>query len=578
MKKFLRNDRLSLPRIKKDKEKWRDAPIKTKILRAFYTISIVGCISGLLGLIFLHTTSNEYNKALVNYGIAQGDIGKLGIEIEKTNSSLRDFLFLKEDDRDQAKKELNEQLDNIEIYLDTVETYMSDEEEIQTLKDIRIDLARYKQVRNEVASSIIGNRQDNGLMIFRQDGAPLMNEISEKITALLQSKINQCEYLTKKLNMLKNINSIFVIVSIVGTFIISVIVAGKLSERLSKNISKIKDCVEEMAKGNLNITIGIDCKDEVGMLAQSFSEMVDRLKTYINEISYVLGNISDGNFAVSTKENYQGSFVEIKKSLENIISSLSEVFMNIKESSGIVNSNSEQLSNTAQVLSSRSGEQAESVDKLTNYINMINEKVKTNAKNADSTNKITSDLLKEIEESNTKMKDMLSAMDNIESASKDIENIISSINEIASQTDLLALNAAIEAARAGEVGKGFAVVADEVRSLSAQSADAVNQSNSLIKNCIDAVNNGKDLANSTDQSLRKLIENVEKVTDLVSRINTASSEQAESINKLHSDIVKISSAIQENSEAAQESAAASEELNSQSELLNGMIDKFKIEK
>ena len=69
-------------------------------------------------------------------------------------------------------------------------------------------------------------------------------------------------------------------------------------------------------------------------------------------------------------------------------------------------------------------------DKLSNYVDMINDKVKNNAENAERTNNITSDLLREIQESNDKMKDMLSAMDNIESASKDIENIINSINEI----------------------------------------------------------------------------------------------------------------------------------------------------
>ena len=582
MKKFSKEksdlSKLRKKRKEAKREKLRDVSIKKKFLRSFYIISIVGCISGVLGLTFLHIMSKEYNKALINYGIAQGDIGKLGIEIEKANSSLRDFIFLSGDDRNEAKVEFNEALDNIEIYLDSVENYMINDEEINALKDIRRILERYKPIRSSIAATIIGNKQEEGLRIFREEGAPLMEEISEKISLLLQSKIDKCDLLTHRLNVLKNINSIVVIITIIGTFVLSVTVANRLSQKLSENIRKIKDCAEEMAKGNLDVVIDVDSKDEIGMLAHSFSEMVDRLKAYINEISYVLGNIAQGNLVVSTKENYQGNFVSIEKSLENIISSLSQVFLNIKESSNIVNSNSGHLSNAAQILSSRSGEQANSVDKLSNYVDMINDKVKNNAENAERTNDITSDLLREIQESNDKMKDMLSAMDNIESASKDIENIINSINEISSQTDLLALNAAIEASRAGEAGKGFAVVADEVRSLSAQSAEAVTQSNCLIKNCIDAVSNGKALANSTDKSLRKLIDNVEKATALVSKINTASSDQAESISRIHNDIIEISAVIQENLAAAQESAAASEELSSQSELLNEMIDKFKVEK
>ena len=577
MKKFSKH-KLCLSKVKDKGSKLKDISIKNKLLRSFYVISIVGCISGLLGLILLHTTSRQYNEALIKYGIAQGDIGKLGIEIERTNSSLRDFLFLKDDERNNAKAELSEQLDNIDSYLDIVETYMSDDDEIKTFKDIRVDLTRYKQVRNEVASCIIGNKQDEGLIKFREDGAPLMNKISDEIASLLQSKIDQCDILTNKLSTLKNISSVIVIVAIIGTFILSIKVAGKISEELSKNIGKIKDCVEEMAKGNLEVTIDVESKDETGMLAQSFSEMVEKLKSYISEITFILGNIADGNLVVSTKEDYQGNFVEIKKSLDNITESLLHVFLNIKESSNVVNSNSEQVSKTAQVLSERSEKQADSIDKLTKSIDLINEKVKNNARNAESTNHITFELLKEIEESNNKMKEMLSAMDNIEGASKDIGNIIDSINEISSQTDLLALNAAIEASRAGEAGKGFAVVADEVRSLSAQSSEAANQSSSLIKNCIQAVNSGKKLAENTDESLKKLIRNVEKVTELVSKINTASFEQAESISRLHSDIVNISSGVQENSAAAQESAAVSEELNAQSELLNVMIDRFKVEK
>lgn len=66
----------------------------------------------------------------------------------------------------------------------------------------------------------------------------------------------------------------------------------------------------------------------------------------------------------------------------------------------------------------------------------INEQVQNNAKNASTTNIITIDLVKKIEESNKKMEKMLLSMDNIETAkdsaktSEDLTKQAESLNKI----------------------------------------------------------------------------------------------------------------------------------------------------
>ena len=564
--------------ILKSSKSFRDMPIKKRLLISFIIISILSNMAGVVGLIFLQKTSSEYNTALLKYGMSQGDIGKLGIEIEKTNTLVRDILFIKdESELKSIKKELVTSLDVIEGSLDSIGNYMVTSEEKDIFNRIRTNLAKYKQTRNQVVIYSLSGRKDDGLALFRSEGTPIMNQISSDISLLLQKKIDNCNELADELMILKSISIICVIVAIIASSALVLVISKNLTKEISQPIDIMRKVAEEIAEGNLDVSVDIESKDEFGMLAFAFSKMINNLKAYISEISIILGNISRGDLITSTNEDYKGNFIEIKQSLDNIVKSLSDVFTNIKTTSDNVNLNCEQVANTAQILSERSVKQTDSVEKLSYYMNEINEQVQSNAQNAKNTNDITISLGSDIEKCNMKMEEMLISMGNIESASRDINNIINTINNIASQTELLALNAAIEAARAGDAGKGFAVVADQVRKLSGESANAVTQTSNLIKNCIEAVNGGKKLAEDTAMSLLEIVNNTKKATEFVSEIDSASEEQATSIEQINNDIINILEIIQENSETAKESACASQDLTAQAETLNKMIQRFKIE-
>ena len=552
--------------------------IRKKLHKSFLLISFIGIISGLIGLVFIQKTTTDYNYALVNYGFSQGEIGKLGIEIEKSNSLVRDILFLTDSaEQNDAKKSLNTSLEKIDEFLATISNSLTTDIEKENLDRIKTNLAKYKQIRSTVVIKGLANDKEQGLKIFRTEGTSLMNQISDDILLLLQTKIDTCNKLSTNLTILKFISIIIIIIAMLASIILSLFLSKYIIKQISDPIDDMKKVAEEMANGNLDVSINITSNDEIGALASSFSQMIISLKHYINEISTVLGSISQGNLNIYTSGDYNGNFIEIKISLENIVQSLSKTFSEIKDATFLVNSGADQVASTSQVLSQGATDQASSVQELSASIEEINNQVQNTANKADSTNLIAMELVTSIKNSNTQMNEMLYAMDDIETSSKDINNIIKAITDIATETNLLALNAAIEAARAGEAGRGFSVVADEVRSLSFQSAEAAKQTASLIKDSMNAVNKGRTLANDTARTLLELVNNVNNVTSLISDITTTSKEQAESINQLHGGILQISDVVQSNSAIAEESAASSEELTAQAENLNIMIDKFTLQ-
>jgi methyl-accepting chemotaxis protein len=171
---------------------------------------------------------------------------------------------------------------------------------------------------------------------------------------------------------------------------------------------------------------------------------------------------------------------------------------------------------------------------------------------------------------------MMEAVQAINDASQSIGKVIKVIDDIAFQTNILALNAAVEAARAGAAGRGFAVVAEEVRNLAAKSAEAAQDTGTLIANSIEKAALGVKIAGETNESLVEIVGGIVESSRIAGEIAESADRQYAAIGEINTGIDQVSNVVQQNSATAEESAAASEELSSQSAVLNGLIGQFKL--
>jgi methyl-accepting chemotaxis protein len=167
-------------------------------------------------------------------------------------------------------------------------------------------------------------------------------------------------------------------------------------------------------------------------------------------------------------------------------------------------------------------------------------------------------------------------MSEIERSAKQISQIIGVIDEIAFQTNLLALNAGVEAAQAGEAGRGFAVVASEVRALAQRSAGAAKEIKGLISESSRQVETGVDLVGQAGDSLVRFLEQIGRVSQLVSEISASSQEQSTGLSQVNAAMNQMDQVTQQNAAMVEESTAASKSLAAESSELATLVSEFNV--
>lgn len=471
-----------------------------------------------------------------------------------------------------VKKYVNE----ITTELEYVYNINKDPEIARELENFGNNISKWINIGNEILTAINNKDMAKANKLILNDCPEVLDVIIEQVS-LIGDKIstNVQDDIQGTTRYIGIVMIIIIVIIIIGLILITKVVQA-IIESISNPVEEIKAAALEMAKGNYDLEIEYTSEDEIGVLADCMREMILFTKDNISNITEVLNKFAEGNFDVEIEDNYIGEFIEIKESLEKIVDSINNTFYDIKIVTEQVKDGSEQVASTAQIISEGAINQAGIIQELMAAIGQINEKVKVSTEQANSTNVLTRELGNQIELNNEKMNEMVTAMNKIEESSINIKSIINTIYSISEQTNLLALNAAIEAARAGESGKGFAVVADEIRKLAEESSVAVKNTEILIEDSINNVNDGKNVADEASEALSSVVGKAKEAVELIGTIAELTEQGAMSISEVYNGIDQIAEVVESNTAISEESAAASEELSSQSESLQNMIDKFKL--
>ncbi len=506
--------------------------IRSKLISCFIILAVLTGIVGVVGVSNMNTINQRSESMYNNNFIPTQHLKDIQIALQDVRANQVLAIYERDPEKFIERKDNIDKviLNNNELLAEYEKTIGQDNENRSLYNDVIDMLAVYRDVRDENLKMIENQQYDEALAMLDKVTQARTNA-DDALQKLESYNTNQAE-LTVQENADNFANQTLIMICVIIVGIVLAISLGLIvANMISKQLNKLVGVADKIADGNLDVSIDIDSKDEVGVLGNAFMRMTDNLN---------------------------------------------DVMSNINSASEQVSTGARQVSDSSMALSQGATEQASSIEELTASLEEISSQTKLNAGNANQANDLARTAKTNAMQGNVQMKEMLKAMEEINESSSNISKIIKVIDDIAFQTNILALNAAVEAARAGQHGKGFAVVAEEVRTLAARSANAAKETTDMIEGSIKKAESGTKIAKDTAVSLDEIVNQIEKVAVLVNDIATASNEQASGIGQINQGIMQVSDVVQTNSATSEESAAASEELSSQAELLKDMVSKFKL--
>jgi len=327
------------------------------------------------------------------------------------------------------------------------------------------------------------------------------------------TEIDEKEIMAPKRSL---INTILIICAIIGAIMMPILYL--IGQSLSRPLKKEVEFATRLANGELEATMDINQKDEIGVLAEALRTIAASTKKVITGVMEATNNLADASY---------------------------------------------QLSSSSQNLSSGASEQASSIEEVSASMEQMASNIQQNADNANQTEDITKAVSTQVSQGSDIVLSSVASMEKI--ADK-----ISIISDIAFQTNILALNASVEAARAGEYGKGFGVVASEVGKLADKTKTAASEIDEISKASV-------EIAGKTKELMVELVPSIQNSSMLVQEISAASKEQRDAADQINNAIQILNDVSQQNAASAEEMATNSEELSSQAEQLVSIISHFKID-
>ena len=341
---------------------------------------------------------------------------------------------------------------------------------------------------------------------------------------------------------------------------------GEIAKVINQNIEKTESSIKkrddefinatelfikELSSGNMLAKIEVE-PDTQNL--KVLKELLIKMQHYlehtiardINRLLFVIDSFKKYDFTA----RFPNPYAKIAVAMNELGDEISALLRQSYGTGLMLENSSQELLENVNILNQSSNSAAASLEETAAALEEITSTVISNANNVELMTRFSNEVSNSAKKGQQLANQTTNAMDEINNQVNRINEAIAVIDQIAFQTNILSLNAAVEAATAGEAGKGFAVVAQEVRNLASRSAEAAKEIKNIVENATSKANEGKNISFEMIQGYTELLENIEKQSQTINEIATASKEQQAGITQINDAVTGLDQQTQQNANIA----------------------------
>lgn len=442
--------------------------------------------------------------------------------------------------------------------------------------------------------------------------------------AQLQALIDVNDSFSSVQRDLANAAAARAVVQMIVALVVSLLIAGALvfvvTRSQTTRLAALEKSAREMRSGNLEMTVGVVGRDEIGTVGSTLNASIVQLREFVQQqqieqqrgvqlqqnVSSFLGvamQIAQGDLTQkgAVTEDALGNVVD---AINVMTEEIGYLLKDVQQTAQQVSSSASSMNATSQGILSEAQAQATIADTAqmqTAQVSLSIQQLALTAERGAETarqtltassegTKAVQDAVAQLASIRNEISAITAGTKSLQQRSAEISEVARTISRFASQTNMLALGASLEAAGAGEAGARFAAVASAVRGLADESAKAATRVTVLVRDVQTEIAQlgvlaqsgsaqaeaGTAVAQEAAQRLTRIAALADQSAESAAEISSLATLQVESVESVRGDVQRIAQTALATETESRGGQAAAEQLRSLSESLTRSLERFRL--